>query len=261
MWADMRILVVAVGILAASLFGGCATTEKEPASDSATRTPAEVNTQLGIAYMREGMYEASLDKFNKALAQDPRLAIAHASLAVLYERLGEIDLADKHYVKAYRLDADDPIILNNYGQYLCRKGRLEEADRMFLKALRDPLYRFPETILTNAGLCAQQRPDLELAEKYFRQALEKNPSFQPALRQMVRNTFAQQQFLATRAYLQRLQERGPLTAEFLWIGVRAESQLGDRDAASSYALLLKNEFPESMQTQALIEWEHTRRGQ
>ena len=25
-------------------------------------------------------------------------------------------------------------------------GRLEEADRMFLKALLDPLYRFPETL-------------------------------------------------------------------------------------------------------------------
>ena len=256
----MRILVMAVGILAASLLNGCATTKKEPASDSATQTPAEVNTQLAIAYMREGMYEASLEKFEKALGQDPSLPIAHASIAVLYEQLGENKLADKHYVKAYRLDGDDPMILNNYGQYLCRKGRLDEADRMFTKALRDPLYRYPETILTNAGLCADKRPDPELAEKYFRQALQKNPRFQPALRQMARNSFAQQHYLATRAYLQRLQQLAPLSAEFLWIGVRTETQLGDRNAVSSYALRLKNEFPESLQAQALIEWERTQRG-
>jgi len=255
----MRILIVAAGILAASLLNGCATGSKQP-SDSAAETPAEVNTQLGIEYMRKGMYEASMEKFKKALAQNPRLAMAHGSIAVLYEQLGENKLADKHYVRAYELKPDDPLILNNYGQYLCRNGRLEDADRMFNKALKDPLYRFPETILTNAGLCAEKRPDIELAEKYFREALQKNPRFQPALRQMVRNSFAQQHYLATRAYLQRVQELGPLGAEFLWIGVRAETELGDRNAASSYALLLKNEFPESEQAQALIEWERTQRG-
>ena len=256
----MRILIVAAGILAALLLNGCATSGKQPESDSAAETPAEVNTQLGIEYMRKGMYEPSLEKFKKALAQNPRLAIAHGYIAVLYERLGETKLADKHYERAYQLKPDDPLILNNYGQYLCRNDQLDEADRMFNQALKDPLYRFPETILTNAGLCAEKRPDMELAEKYFREALEKNPRFQPALRQMVRNSFAQQHYLATRAYLQRLQELMPLSAEFLWIAVRAETELGDRNAASSYALLLKNEFPESEQTQSLIEWERAQRG-
>jgi type IV pilus assembly protein PilF len=241
------------------LLSGCTTAHKQPESDAAARTPAEVNTQLGVEYMRKGMYEASLEKFKKALEQNPNLAVAHASIAVLYERLGENDLADKHYRRAYHLNPEDPLILNNYGQYLCRQGRLEEADRMFIKALQDPLYRYPETILTNAGLCAEKQPDMELAEKYYRQALQKNPRFQPALRQMVRTSFARQQYLAARAYLQRLQELGPLAPEFLWIGVRAEAELGDRNAASSYALLLKNEYPESEQTQALIEWERSRR--
>ena len=256
----MRIGIMAVGMLVVSLLGACATPSKQPARDSDAQTPAEVNTQLGIEYMRKGMYEASLEKFKKALAQNPRLAIAHASIAVLYEQLGENELADKHYVKAYQLNPNDSLILNNYGQYLCRIGRLEEADQMFTKALQDPLYRSPETILTNAGLCAEKRPDAELAEKYFRQALQKNPIFQPALRQMVRNSFAQQHYLATRAYLQRLQELAPLTAEFLWIGVRTEVELGDRNASSSYAMLLRNGFPESEQAQALIEWERTQRG-
>ncbi len=256
----MRGLLVAVWILPASLLVACATTNKQASSDTTAQTPAEVNTQLGIEYMREGMYEASLEKFQKALAQDPNLPAAHASVAVLYEQLGENGRADKHYRKAYNLSRDDPLILNNYGQYLCREGRLEEADRMFTKALQDPLYRHPEMILTNAGLCAEKRPDPELAEEYFREALQKNARFPPALRQMVRVSFARQQYLATRAYLQRVQELAPLTPEFLWIGVRAEAALGDQDAASSYGLLLKNEFPESEQAQALIEWERTRRG-
>ena len=61
----MRIWIVAVGILTAVLLRACATTSKQPPSDTATDTPAEVNTQLGIAYMRKGMYEASLEKFKR----------------------------------------------------------------------------------------------------------------------------------------------------------------------------------------------------
>jgi len=258
----MRSLIICGWMVTVSLLGtACSPVATQRDSGDGSQTPAEINTQLGIEYMRQGMYEASLEKLEKALRQDPSLPVAHSSIAILYEQLGETELADKHYRKAYNLNPKDPMVLNNYGQYLCRNGRLDEADEMFRKALQDPLYRYPEMILTNAGLCADKRPDIELAEKYFRQALQKNPSFQPALRQMVRTSFARQQYLATRAYLQRLQELAPLTPEFLWIGVRAESALGDQNASSSYALLLKNQFPESEQAQDLVEWERTRREQ
>lgn len=249
----------AMAIVVLLLLSSCATSPGSSSRDSGARTPAEVNTQLGMEYMREGMYEESLEKFKKALGQDSRLPAAHAGIAILYERLGENDLADKNYRRAYDLQPDDPLILNNYGQFLCRSGRLDDADRMFRKALQDPLYRNPAVVLTNAGLCAEKRPDPDLAEKYFRQALDKEPKFAPALRQMVRISFARQQHLAARAYLQRLQAVAPLTAEFLWIGVRSEAALGDADASSSYALLLKNRFPESQEAQALVEWERDRR--
>ena len=132
---------------------------------------------------------------------------------------------------------------------------------MFLAALKDPLYQYPELIYTNAGICARSGPDPEQAEKYFRAALKHNPKYQPALGEMARTSFASEQYLATRAYLQRLQALAPLTPEFLWIGVRAEYALHNRDAMSSYALLLKNRYPEAEETQALIDWERKPGGQ
>ncbi|WP_455233978.1 type IV pilus biogenesis/stability protein PilW [Thiogranum longum] len=256
----MRSLIVVCVMLAGLLLGGCSPVETRSEGEDKMQGPAEVNTQLGIEYMRQGMYDAALAKFKKALKQDPNLPLAHNSIAVLYEELGEEELADKHYRKAYSLDPKNPATLNNYGQYLCRIGRLEEADEMFLQAVQDPLYRYPERTYTNAGICAQKKPDLEQAEKYFREALQKNPRYQPALRQMVRLSHESNNHLATRAYLQRLQEVAPLTPEFLWIGVRAEAALGDKNAQASYALALKNQYPESEQTQALMEWERKQRG-
>ena len=247
---------IVVGLVTTVLLLGACTSNKSRFAEQEKGDPAEVNTQLAIEYMREGMYQASMEKFKKALKQNPNLQVAHASLAILYERLGENELAEKHYRKAYNLNRKDPLTLNNYGQFMCRDGRLKEADKMFAAAVRDPLYRHPETVYTNAGICAQMRPDPELADTYFRKALQANPKYPPALREMVKGSFAEEKYLATRAYLTRLQDVTRLTPEYLWIGVRAENALGDQNAVSSYALVLKNQYPESDETQALIKWEH-----
>lgn len=250
----MRRLVT--GMLLSVLLAGCATTGTHYEENGEPRKdPAEVNAQLGIEYMRKGMYDASLEKLKKSLRQNPNLQLAHVSIAILYERLGEEGKAAEHYRKAYSLNDKDPVTLNAYGQYLCRTGKLERADEMFRKAVKDPLYQYPELVYTNAGICAHRRPDDKLAEKYFREALQHNPKFQPALQEMARLTFANEQYLATRAYLQRLQAVTQLTPEFLWIGVRAEHAMHNKDGESSYALLLKNRYPEAEETQALMDWE------
>ena len=250
----MRSKIVVWLVTTVLLLGAC-TSNKSRFAEQEKGDPAEVNTQLAIEYMREGMYEAAMEKFKKALKQNPDLQVAHASLAILYERLGENELAEKHYRKTYNLNRKDPLTLNNYGQFLCREGRLKEADKMFMEAVKDPLYRYPETVYTNAGICAHMRPDPVLADTYFRKALQANPKYPPALREMVKSSFAEEKYLATRAYLTRLQDVTTLTPEYLWIGVRAENALGDRNAVSSYALVLKNQHPESDETQALIKWE------
>jgi type IV pilus assembly protein PilF len=252
--------LVAVWILVVLMLSACASTGSGGRSSGGRQTGASVNTQLGVEYLREGMYESALDKLKKALKQDYSYQPAHSTIAVLYERLGEKKLAEKHYRKAYSLDSKDPLTLNNYGQFLCRNERYEEADRMFNTALMDPLYRQPETTLTNVGLCAVRQSEQDKAIEYFRKALARNPKYPPALREMARISAARKHWLAVRAYLQRLQEIDSLTPELLWLGVQAERELGDRDALSSYALLLKNRYPESEEARLLVEWERAQSG-
>lgn len=250
----MRSLIT--GLLVLVMLSACSSTgKKRSGGDEEEKNPAEVNTQLGIQYMRNGMNEAALEKLKKAEGQDPNLQLTQVSLAILYDRLGEVADARKHYQRAYRINRKDPVTLNAYGQFLCNQGELEKADSMFTVAAANPLYQYPELIYNNAGICSLKRPDMQMAETYFRKALQRNPKYPPALREMVRTTFAQQQYLATRAYLQRLQEVAPLTPEFLWMGVQTEHQLNDLNAKASYALALKNRYPEADETQELLRWE------
>jgi len=248
---------VMTGVLTLLLLAGCSSGDvRYTGSEADKKDPAAVNAQLGIEYMRKGMYEFSLRKLKKAVRENPNLQLAQVSLGVLYERLGEDDLAARRYRKAYAINPRDPVTLNAYGQYLCRKGDLGRADKMFTAAVKDPLYQHPELVYTNAGICARKQPDLNRADDYFRAALKHSPRYQPALQELARDSFARKQYLATRAYLERLQALAPLTPEFLWIGVQAEAELDDRNSVASYALVLKNRYPESEETRKLIEWEH-----
>ena len=54
-----------------------------------------------------------------------------------------------------------------------------------------------------------------------------------------------------RAYLQRYAEVAQHTAESLWLGVRTENQLGDKDQMASYGLKLRAKFPDSEQAKYL----------
>jgi type IV pilus assembly protein PilF len=225
------------------------------------RRIADTNIQLGIAYMREGDYDTALVKLQKALKADPDSATAHGTLALLYENIGENELAEKHFKTALQLSPKDPQTHNNYGQYLCRHGEYTQALEQFKIAASDPLYPGVAASLTNAGICAGSIPDAKQAEDYFRKALEHDQNYAYALLQMADLMFNQGNNLAARAYIQRFDGVSKPSAESLWLGVRIENALGDMSAAGGYAMKLKNNFPDTKEAQSLREWEHEHRGQ
>jgi len=250
------------GLLPVLLLAGCAMVsarERHLGSKVNLAIAAEANTQLGIEYLREGNYELSLQKLEKALSLDPDMPEAHDAIAVLYERVGETKKAEQHYKKALRLRPDNARGHNNYGQFLCSQERYAEAEEQFLDAANNPFYEAVPVALTNAGICATRIPDAGKAEEYFRRALEQAPEFAPALLQMGYLRFSQDNYMGARAYLQRFQATGSHTPESLWLAVRTEYALHDREAWSKYAFMLRNKFPNSEQAALLQEWENERR--
>jgi type IV pilus assembly protein PilF len=76
---------------------------------------------------------------------------------------------------------------------------------------------------------------------------------------MAELSFTAQDYLTTRAWLQRFQEAGEQTPQSLWLGVRSEYALRDNQASGNYALQLRSRFPDSEQARLLQEWEYERR--
>lgn len=242
-------------VLVALLTAGCTTTAPVRPADSRTEDLVSNYVQLGIEYMKQGQYDVAMKRLERALSIDGTSPDAHNAMALLHDQLDQDDLAEAHYEKALRHDPKYAAAHNNYGGLLCRQGRYAEAERQFLLAGENPLNQNRDTAYTNAGLCVRQQGDLAKAETYFRKALELNPRQPVALMAMARLSFARDRFLQARAYLQRYAEVAPRTAESLWLGYRVERELGDRDAASSYAVALRGRFPDSQEARLLSQEE------
>jgi type IV pilus assembly protein PilF len=242
--------------VAALVVAGC---ETLPGAGGSATSPiphtsnklAEVHTRLGIGYLREGKLEQAFDRLTRALAADPGFSTAHNAMGTLQERLGDMASAEKHFKTAVSLDPTDSSAQSNYGSLLCRTGRHQEGEQRFLQALKNSLYERPEVAYTNAGLCMKAAGDSEKAETYFRAALERDPRVSSALLAMSEICFNDQRNLPARAYLQRFEQASPLNASALWLGVRIERALGDKESAERYATRLRQQFPDSEQARLL----------
>jgi type IV pilus assembly protein PilF len=211
----------------------------------------EINLQLGVEYMRLGRNDLALTHLTKSLKLDNNYAQSHSAIAILYQQLGLKEEAENHYQQALKLKPQDSDIQNNYGQFLCEQGKWQEATQQFQQALENPIYQTPEIPYTNAGLCALRHKEMALAESYFRQALEKNPKFARTLYLMAHLSFTQNHYLTAQNYLRRYEEVAKHTPETLWLGIRIERAMGDREAEAKYVLSLHKLFPDSQQAKWL----------
>jgi type IV pilus assembly protein PilF len=158
-----------------------------------------------------------------------------------------MDLAGKHYRKAYEADPSNGDVNNNFGTYLCKTGKKDKAIEHFLAALDDPFYSSPSVALTNAGSCALGKGDLVAANDYLRRALKIEPEFPDALMTMVKLNYEQQNYLKSRAFMQRYEAIASHDAASLLLGYKIETASGDTKAASKYKRSLEATFPKSDQ--------------
>ena len=220
---------------------------------------AESNVRLGVGYFQQGKVEAALEKIKKALKASPDYPDAHSSIALIYQQLDEDEKAKEHYETALELQPDNSLIHNNYATLLCKLGKPLEAERHFLQAINSRGYHTSAQALENLGTCIMQIPDFDKAEKYLRQALQKNPKMPGALLQMVRVGIEKKRYMSSRAYLQRFHEVAKVNPQSLLLGIEVENNLGDKKSAMDYESQLRRNFPDSNATKKIMDDEFGKR--
>ncbi len=240
--------------LAVLLTAGCASTAERNLSDEKLRKLVETNIQLGAGYLQQGQMNAAKEKLDKALELSPDDPQANNVMAILQWRLRDYEAAERHFRRALNSKAGsiNPDVQHNYGAFLCDRGRADEAMTWFDRAIANPQYPTPELANLNAGMCLLKKPNRAAAERYLRQALQRNPTLAPALLTLARLSYESGNALSARGFMDRYAKAGPETAESLWLGIRVERALGNRNAEANYAFRLKGKFPDAPETQEFL---------
>jgi type IV pilus assembly protein PilF len=247
------VALAAVLLLCAPLAGA---QEKQSDREKA----AAINAELAITYMKQDNLRAAREKADKALEQNSRSPEVQMAAGFVYDRLGEDKKAGAHFEQAVKLGGkDNPDVLNNAAVFQCRKGNKKRGEELFLQAAASPLYRMPEVAFANAGHCARADGRPKDAERYFRQALARNPKMPDPLLSLADIQHEAGNDMQARAFVQRYHEAAPATAQSVWLGYRIERGAGDAAAAEEYARRLRMEFPTSTEAAELFEQERKAR--
>jgi len=259
--------VAAAAIALALLFTGCVSSTSTSTSTSTTqpqtrmpttsdeeaaRNRARVHTELAAGYYELRNMAVALDEVNQALKSEPNYGPAYNVAGLIYAELKEDRLAQENFQRALRIDPLDPDANNNYGRFLCERRQESEAIKYFLTALRNPLYQAPERSYVNAGLCSRRQGQVAAAEDYFMKALQVRPTQPQALYQLSDIAYQRGNVTQAKRYLERLERLASPSAETLWLALRIERKLGDRNAEASYAQQLRRQFPDSKEARALL---------
>lgn len=215
------------------------------------------NMQLGMAYLNQGDLGLAKEKLDRAVAENPGDPNVHSAMAMLQDRLGHPDQADKEFKTALNIGPRNPDVLNNYAVYLCRTGRVDEGVKAFEEAAHNALYRTPEAAFTNAGVCLRGAKRETQAAMSFRRALQVRPSFAEAAYQLADLYFERGEIQDARDTVDRFCSAYEPTADLLLLGVRITRKQGDRMAEEKFARKLRMDFPSSDQTRALAELSRT----
>ena len=220
-------------------------------NETALTARARAHTDLGAAYLQQGKYEIALSEFSEATQIDPSYALAYNGLGLVYAALGEDAKADANYKKSIELQPKSSESHNNYGSFLCSRKRYDESIGHFLEAVKNPLYGTPHLAYANAGICSARKNDIKNAEIYLNKALQIQPLTHSAATQLAEIQFKRGDATTAQKTLQNALVASP-NAETLWLGLKIARALGDKDNVSSYALQLRQQYPNSEETRLLL---------
>ncbi|MDO8962151.1 MAG: type IV pilus biogenesis/stability protein PilW [Methylophilus sp.] len=239
-------------VLFIALLTGCASQSSNPYDDrSAAESSAKAHTELGAAYYDQSKYEIALHEFNVAIKNDPEYALAYNGLGLVHAALGENVKAEKAFQRALQLQPQSSESHNNYGNFLCNLGHYDASIHHFLEAVKNPLYGTPNLAYTNAGICSARNKNLKNAEIYFTKALQIQPLTHSAAYHLANLQFNRGDAKSAKTTLQNTLIAAP-SPEVLWLGIKIERVLGDKDNEASYAIQLRKQYPNAAETQLLL---------
>lgn len=264
-----RLPLVAM-ILAAAL-SGCAGTANAPRQEpqpsleqkptlqqpvvADARERAKVHTDLGIAYLRDRNYEVALNEVQIAIEMHDGYAPAHNLKGLIHMALGQNEQADAGFRQAVALAPNNPEFSNNFGWFLCQTGKVKESFAYFNQVLRNPLYKTPQTVLHNMGVCALLDKDDVSGESYLFRSLKLDANNLRAYYLLADIGYRNRRYDDAREWMKQLHAKMEPTAETAWLALRIDRKLSDREGEARYTGILRRKYRDTPEYQQMLRGE------
>jgi type IV pilus assembly protein PilF len=252
-------------LFAVLVTAGCATKPTTPAPQAVQDTTpikeeqatpqkrATIHTELAAGYYERGQMDVALQELGVAKSLDPTDARIYNVYGLVYAMLGETKKAEDNFRQALSLAPRDSEIRENWGAFLCGTGRPKDALPEFEEVMRDPLYKHPEIALINAGKCSAALGDAQKADDYLRRALTVSPGNPIASYNLALLSYRAQNYGEARVWMHQVMRQASPPPEALLLGMCIERKGGGpKDAERSFETQLRNRYPDSPETRAMV---------
>ena len=249
---DVLLLGLAIALLGG--LSGCSIAPSVPATkadlitdsdETGARKLARIRLELATGYFEQGKTTTALDELKQSIIADPNLFEAHNLRGLIYMRLNDVGLAEASFKQALKINPRAASVQHNYGWLMCQQSRFREAVQWFSAAIADPAYGDRAKTWMAQGLCQMKAglvadAEASLAHSYELDAGNPITGYNLALVLFQRSEFVRSQF-----YVRRINNSELANAETLWLGIKVERRVDNRDAVAQLASQLKKRFPQS----------------
>ncbi len=220
--------------------------EYQTASDETdVRKRARTRLMLATSYYENGQYVVALDEQKKAVMADPAYADAYNLGGLIYMALGDDALALSHFQRAISLNPRDASAMHNVGWLHCQAGRFADAMPWFQRAVAVPTYRDRARTLMTQGICQARAGQLEQAEATLMRSYELDAGNPVTAFNLAQLLYRRGDQTRAQFYIRRLNNSELANAESLWLGIKVERRLNNRQAMEQLAAQLRRRFPQS----------------
>ncbi|EED32606.1 type IV pilus biogenesis/stability protein PilW [gamma proteobacterium NOR5-3] len=240
-------MIRSIPLWVAMILAGCVTTtESVFTAPPSPQKAMETRVSLARQYIGQGNWEDAKRNLKKAAELDSTNPEVYEAFALVYQSTGEYELAEESFQLAIDLDKKFSRARNNYAAFLYSQERYREAEVQLREVVKDSLYSARPQAFLNLGLCRLKLFDERGAEEAFLRTLAMQPDNTTALLEIAQlRVDADDSRNATLYYDKYRQLVRQQSSRGLWLGIRLARLTGDTDAESSYALALRNIYPDS----------------
>ncbi len=137
---------------------------------------------LGELQMMQGKHAAALREFIKAEKLNPDDPYLLYDMGLVYMSMEKVDLAAGRFEKALKIKPDFGAAKNSLGVLYLIREDWDTAIEIFNEVLENLLYPTPHFALSNLGLAYFHKKQFDLSEEFYRSALKKEPEYVNAWR-------------------------------------------------------------------------------